>query len=866
MAIDQKFLAEKTHEYAGEYEGYAAYADFLRKVFETVRSRIAPLAIVEARPKAKASYAEKVVRKLNKFRDPRYHITDKCGARVITLTIQEKKLFCDYIKLNFIIDEENSLDVRDRMKENEFGYLSVHYVVQIKACDTQLEGIAVPASIKKGAAGYKAEIQVRTLLEHAWANTMHDRLYKVDIEAPMAIRREAAALAATMEEADARFARISQGIDDYLGNYAAYFRKDRMERETEILKAARATLGPNERSARASLTLRLARMARLSGNLDVAIAEIEGEDPGAVGYNDAFNLELGQALCLRHQADVRNPEFARGQDLLRKVAEAKDDSREPALPHVVKIRAEAARLLGWSYTLVRGREIDARDAYQMAVTLDPCNPYHLAAFLEFEIYMRRDYSFVSVMRTTIEQAISICRSHIAVGIQIPEAYFVIARFLLLLGEVHEALRVYAKAVRVTLAPDSSVSETVLDEEIAFFNRVNPGRKLPPEQDTACRLLKLARALKHAGAAARFDLSELISSKAGVIREYGPQTALIVAGAGTGMDQGEMAGYKPFLVQMLDAFEGVVCSGGTRVGISGLVGEVADELRGGHQKKFMLAGFLSGRVAIASPKDDRYDLIVATDRSECSELEPIQMWIDLLAAGIRPSKVTLLGINGGTIAAFEYRLALALGARVYVIANSGRAADDIFKDADWAKDSSLVRLPREMLDEATIRAMVRVGAHEFAADDLERLGEIAHRNYLALNPYSDIDPARKDWKNLREDLKESNRMQVAYTAEILKTEGYTLQKADGSETMPEFSDEEIERMARLEHGRWNIERLASGWKHGPSRDIENRISPYLCCWDKLPERIKGFDRNAVRNYAVLFRKSGWSIRKAAIPVK
>jgi hypothetical protein len=44
---------------------------------------------------------------------------------------------------------------------------------------------------------------------------------------------------------------------------------------------------------------------------------------------------------------------------------------------------------------------------------------------------------------------------------------------------------------------------------------------------------------------------------------------------------------------------------------------------------------------------------------------------------------LLGINGGKIAAVEFRIALALWARVGLIAGSGREADILAEDADWS---------------------------------------------------------------------------------------------------------------------------------------------------------------------------------------
>ena len=52
---------------------------------------------------------------------------------------------------------------------------------------------------------------------------------------------------------------------------------------------------------------------------------------------------------------------------------------------------------------------------------------------------------------------------------------------------------------------------------------------------------------------------------------------------------------------------------------------------------------------------------------------------------------LIGINGGQISAFEYRLALMLGAQVGVIEASGREAGRLFRDPYWSKSKTLRRL-------------------------------------------------------------------------------------------------------------------------------------------------------------------------------
>ncbi|MFA7158466.1 MAG: RyR domain-containing protein [Kiritimatiellia bacterium] len=856
MSVGNRLLKTEMNKYKSEYKAYAAYADFLKTVLAGACKRIAPFAIVDARPKSKASYAEKIVRKQEKFKDPSYQITDRCGARVITQTSQEKALMCDYIRRNFDLDEKNSLDVRSRLKEDEFGYLSVHYVVQIKKSDKQLEGIPVPRDVKTGSRGFKAEIQIRTLLEHTWANILHDRLYKVALKVPALLKRDAHALAATMEDADARFSRLSQSIDAYLGNYSAYLPGAEMVREVEILKSARQY--EDSPSSRAALTLRLARLARISGRLDQAIGELESCVNDPTPSRDALCMELGHALCLKHRADTLSAGFARGQKLLQAVVDRQANERDTLLPADLVMRAEASRLLAWSFGEMKGRESEARDCYRRAIELDPENPYHLAAFLEYEAFCRRDHSFIRVMRAAVEHAIATCRAHVAVGIELPRAHFTIGRLFLLVGDQAAALNAYARAVRVTLAPGSTAPETVFEDEIDFLCRINTGNPLPAEHKQAQCLLKLARVLKAAGPDRPVDLKELAGPGAGIIRKENRKSALIVVGGAARMSAAEAREYAPIVKTALQNCDGLVFCGGTKAGIPGLVGEIASGLKGAGRKKFFLMGYISGHLPADAPRDDRYDILAKTGGGKLTEMEPLQNWIDLIQAGIRPDKVRVLGINGGPIAGFEYRLALALGARLGVVLCSGRAANALLRDDDWADDPNLVRLPREILEPATLRAFVCRGDFAIPPHDLDKLGEMVHEDYLIQNQYSDVDPVRKSWDKLREDFKESNREQVSYAAEIMRTEGYSVKKAKGRISLPKFTDKEIERMAVLEHGRWVIERLSCGWTWGLKKEPDKKISPYLCAWEKVPDYIRDFDRNAIRNYARILAKAGYRV--------
>jgi len=84
----------------------------------------------------------------------------------------------------------------------------------------------------------------------------------------------------------------------------------------------------------------------------------------------------------------------------------------------------------------------------------------------------------------------------------------------------------------------------------------------------------------------------------------------------------------------------------------------------------------------------------------------------------------------------------------------------------------------------------------------------------------------------------------------------VQEVKGRPIKPiEFTPDEIEILAEMEHGRWVVERLQSGWKFGSKKDTVNKISPYIIPWSALSEEVKKWDRQAVRKIPELLVQVG-----------
>ena len=173
--------------------------------------------------------------------------------------------------------------------------------------------------------------------------------------------------------------------------------------------------------------------------------------------------------------------------------------------------------------------------------------------------------------------------------------------------------------------------------------------------------------------------------------------VILAGGAGGEDRASSRAAKAVLIPALVRFAGTLISGGTTAGIAGVAGALAGACPGAD-----VIGYLPRRLGGARP-DRRYARLYATGGKRFSEAECLRYWSDLIAAGVQPATVALLGWGGGRIAALEYRIALLLGARVGIVAGTGRSADALRKDPRWARAPRLRFLPP---DAAAVRAFVR----------------------------------------------------------------------------------------------------------------------------------------------------------------
>jgi len=260
--------------------------------------------------------------------------------------------------------------------------------------------------------------------------------------------------------------------------------------------------------------------------------------------------------------------------------------------------------------------------------------------------------------------------------------------------------------------------------------------------------------------------------------------------------------------------------------------------------------------VDAPKDSRHDrFVVVSDDREFSPGQVLRTWEDLLQQGHAPDQILLLGFGGGSLAAVEYHVALALGASVGAVQKTEGAAEAILDNPVWSGVLSLMAVP---LDEATMQALSIVPSVHYDAGKLEEMAQAVHVDYVQKNPKK-LPENMRPWDILCETFKTANREQARYMVEILQAVGFKVRPVSGTPVIfSEFSPEEINMMAELEHGRWNIERLRNGWRPGKPRDDARKIHDCLISWAELPDEIKGYDRKAVKAFPAVLAKAGLEV--------
>ncbi|MDR3263458.1 MAG: hypothetical protein LBT30_04030 [Clostridiales bacterium] len=190
-----------------------SYSDFLLRIKDmtenSLKSEKIEYAKIEHRIKDKDKFYEKCIKK--EYCDLKKQFTDFAGFRIITKSLKEVNDVCKFLESEFEIDFENSEDKAKLLESNKVGYLSVHYIASFKKSHLQ-------STENKEFADLKVEIQVRTLLQHAWSEMTHDTIYHKSTNIDIKLSRDVNLIAGLLEVADNKILELNNIIAETQNN------------------------------------------------------------------------------------------------------------------------------------------------------------------------------------------------------------------------------------------------------------------------------------------------------------------------------------------------------------------------------------------------------------------------------------------------------------------------------------------------------------------------------------------------------------------------------------------------------------------------------------------------------------------------
>lgn len=194
---------------------YESYIPLLLQIRENIHKKIKENIYLSSQPTYKAriksfsSYYRKLIRQKSEeaaLSDSLVCLTDMIGIRVICTFLEDISVVLEQLKEIFDIREIERKGADLNFKE--FGYESIHVLIAIPEDCVPVDiddNLSLPNDLV-------CEIQIRTILQDAWAEVEHELIYKSEFTPfDMPLRRKLASMNASLNLADIIF----QEIRDY---------------------------------------------------------------------------------------------------------------------------------------------------------------------------------------------------------------------------------------------------------------------------------------------------------------------------------------------------------------------------------------------------------------------------------------------------------------------------------------------------------------------------------------------------------------------------------------------------------------------------------------------------------------------------
>ncbi|MBX7225670.1 MAG: RelA/SpoT domain-containing protein [Chitinophagales bacterium] len=194
-------------EYSTIIDDYKDFLNEFKRIIEKilVRHNIPTAFGIYGRAKTLDSINEKIMSDRFEIKKSVTELNDLVGIRIVLLFPEFKEKVVEILSKEFKLlnDPYKSIQSPDK-----FGYSSIHLIIAIKD-----EWTKTPDW--ENHKNKKAEIQIRTLSEHIWAETSHSLFYKREENIPNILNRDLFRLSALLEVVDEKLQNLKDKIEEH---------------------------------------------------------------------------------------------------------------------------------------------------------------------------------------------------------------------------------------------------------------------------------------------------------------------------------------------------------------------------------------------------------------------------------------------------------------------------------------------------------------------------------------------------------------------------------------------------------------------------------------------------------------------------
>ncbi|MCL2313619.1 MAG: RyR domain-containing protein, partial [Firmicutes bacterium] len=183
-------------------------------------------------------------------------------------------------------------------------------------------------------------------------------------------------------------------------------------------------------------------------------------------------------------------------------------------------------------------------------------------------------------------------------------------------------------------------------------------------------------------------------------------------------------------------------------------------------------------------------------------------------------------------------------------------DDVLDINNIFKKGLLVNTHiKDKIEKSLINTSIDLNTPRQTISNIEKLARSIHEIYsVSLEKQEQFET----FDDLPKDMKYSYFRQASSIPNKLNMLGYEIVPRSDKRKIKKFTDEEIEKLAIIEHDEWVKERINSGWVYSPHKNIVNKKNPYIVPWEELKDDVMEYDRKAVKNIPKILNSVGMKV--------